>query len=105
MADEPKEDTTIRIPIGMLGLLELLVRSYGAYAYSTLVLLLLWTIILAPELAKRDLDFANQQKVVEQQSRISMELNKLSSSAETQLLILERILKHIDHERDPSDAR
>lgn len=70
-------------------LIQKVVDTYGAYAFGLVTILLMWVIIVRPELNARSFNFSAQQEIV-------ASLKQQSISAQATAVILERAIDKVE---------
>lgn len=97
-----EHDNEVTLSVGRI-----LANFYGPYAFGVVSLLVVWFVIVAPQLESQRVDFKQQQEVVQQLNDLSRThaqtantLNQASRALETTARTLERTIERLEKYTD-----
>lgn len=73
-----------------------LVKVYGPFAFGIVSLLIIWLLIIKPELENKQLDFDTQKVLIEQLSQETRQSQEIARTMRDTALILERIVNRLE---------
>ena len=62
------------------GMIQKFSETYGPHAFGLVTLLLIWFVIVKPELAARQMNFERQQKIVDEMSIVASTLDQTADT-------------------------
>lgn len=71
--------------------LHLFIKSYGAMAFGTAILLIVWLTIIQPELKNRSLNFDAMAQLIQQQEQLVIAMDAVADTQKESATILDRI--------------
>jgi hypothetical protein len=74
--------------------------TYGPYAVGVVSLLVVWFLIVAPELKTNRVDMKSQQEIVDKQRETSTQMERTSSTLKETSTIQERIVGRLERMLD-----
>lgn len=72
------------------------VTTYGPFAFGVITLLIIWMIIIQPELKSNRLDFETHRKLLETQGAQNIQQEQTARTIRDTALILERVAKSLE---------
>lgn len=66
-------------------------RTYGAMAFGTSVLLIVWLLIIQPEMKRRAIEFESMGKLIQQQEQLVISMDDVADTQKESAVILDRI--------------
>jgi hypothetical protein len=78
---------------------QLIATVYGPYAFGVVSLLIIWYMIVSPQLERQALDFKRNESVIENQREILASMATIVRSVEQTAQVLEQVTKNLDRAR------
>lgn len=78
---------------------QLLATVYGPYAFGVTSLLIIWYMIVSPQLERQALDFKRNESVIENQREILASMATIVRSVEQTAQVLEQVTKNLERAR------
>lgn len=75
---------------------ELITRIYGPYAFGIVSVLIIWFVIVSPELERKELDFKKHAEIVESMRNIADTMKSTARSNEVTATMLDRAIERLD---------
>ena len=74
---------------------ETLFKQYGPFAFGIISLLMIWNMVVAPELERKNLDFEQMNHLVSQQREVIQQQEKTAVMIRDTALILDRVTQRM----------
>lgn len=88
---------------GMQKIIEILGERYGPYAFGLVALLLIWFLIVRPELESNRIDYEKQQQVVEQMRDIAQSQKEGAQAVKAGAMAIKESAEAVERAADKLD--